>query len=38
LRDAISDNPAALISAFRHQHGEGLVAISGAPAVACRDF
>jgi uncharacterized protein YkwD len=30
LRDAISDNPAALISAFRHQHGEGSVAISGA--------
>jgi hypothetical protein len=30
LRDAISDNPAALISAFRHQHGEGPVAISGA--------
>jgi uncharacterized protein YkwD len=29
LRDAISDNPAALISAFRHQHGEGSVAISG---------
>jgi uncharacterized protein YkwD len=24
------DNPAALISAFRHQHGEGSVAISGA--------
>ena len=30
LRDAISDNPAALISAFRHQHGEGPVAISPA--------
>ena len=30
LRDAISDNPVALISAFRQQHGEGPVAISPA--------
>jgi len=30
LQHAIGDNPAALISAFRHQHGEGSVAISDA--------
>ena len=28
LLDATGDNPAVLISAFRHQHGEGSVAIS----------
>ena len=30
LHQATGDNPAALISAFRHQHGEKSVAISGA--------
>ena len=29
LRDIIRENPVALISAFRQQHGEGPVAISG---------
>ena len=30
LLDVTGDNPAVLISAFRHQHGEGSVAISAA--------
>jgi len=30
LLDVTGDNPAGLISAFRHQHGEGSVAISAA--------
>lgn len=30
LHYVTGDNPAALITAFRHQHGEGSVAISGA--------
>jgi len=30
LRDVTGENPAVLISAFRHQHGEGSVAISAA--------
>src|SRR5215471_19019159 len=30
LLDATGDNPAALISAFRHQHGEDSVVISAA--------
>jgi uncharacterized protein YkwD len=30
LRDTFVDGAAALISAFRQQHGEGLVAVSGA--------
>jgi uncharacterized protein YkwD len=30
LRDTAADGAAALISAFRQQHGEGLVAVSGA--------
>ena len=47
LRDIIRENPVALISAFRQQHGEGPVAISGvltriaqeqANAMAARDL
>ena len=30
MLDAIGDNPAVLISAFRHQHGEDSVVISAA--------
>jgi uncharacterized protein YkwD len=30
LLDATGDNPAVLISAFRHQHGEDSVVISAA--------
>jgi uncharacterized protein YkwD len=30
LRDTVADGAAALISAFRQQHGEGSVAVSGA--------
>src|ERR1700751_155941 len=30
LLDVIGDSPTVLISAFRHQHGEGSVAISAA--------
>ena len=29
LRDTVGENPVGLISAFRQQHGEGPVAISG---------
>jgi uncharacterized protein YkwD len=29
LRDTVADGAAALISAFRHQHGEGSVAVNG---------
>jgi len=47
LRDAVGENPVVLISAFRQQHGEGPVAISGmltriaqeqANAMAARDL
>ena len=47
LRDTIGENPVVLISAFRQQHGEGPVAISGmltriaqeqANAMAARDL
>lgn len=47
LRDAVGENPVMLISAFRQQHGEGPVAISGmltriaqeqANAMAARDL
>jgi uncharacterized protein YkwD len=30
MRDTVADGAAALISAFRQQHGEGSVAVSGA--------
>ena len=47
LRDTVGENPVVLISAFRQQHGEGPVAISGmltriaqeqANAMAARDL
>ncbi|MGB9217689.1 MAG: CAP domain-containing protein, partial [Pseudolabrys sp.] len=47
LRDTVGENPVGLISAFRQQHGEGPVAISGmltriaqeqANAMAARDL
>jgi hypothetical protein len=38
LLDATGDNPAVLISAFRHQHGEDSVVISAAlTRIAARD-